>query len=112
ISVRGHCLELLHSSLRFNLIWFLHSDSPFSRERKFALSLSRLRAGVANFYDLPGIPEKDPKGESHLYPLTDFKPRREENLESGYLQRRYGAIPFIRSDEFVTGLAESDGEAK
>src|ERR1700676_4676134 len=44
ISIRGHFLELSHSSLRFNLIWFLHSDSPFSRERKFALSLSRLRA--------------------------------------------------------------------
>jgi hypothetical protein len=54
--------------------------------------------------------EKDPKGESHLYPLTDFKPRRGENLESGYLQGRYGAIPFIRSDEFVTSLAERDGE--
>jgi uncharacterized protein len=56
--------------------------------------------------------EKDAKGESHLYPLTDFKPRREENLESGYLQGRYGAIPFIHSDEFVTSLAEGDGEAK
>jgi uncharacterized protein len=56
--------------------------------------------------------EKDAKGESHLYPLTDFKPRREENLESGYLQGRYGAIPFIHSDEFVTSLSDRDGEAK
>jgi AAA15 family ATPase/GTPase len=56
--------------------------------------------------------EKDAKGESHLYPLTDFKPRRQENLESGYLQGRYGAIPFIRSDEFVTSLADADGETK
>jgi hypothetical protein len=29
----------------------------FSRQKKFALSLSRLRAGVATFYDLPGIPQ-------------------------------------------------------
>jgi AAA15 family ATPase/GTPase len=56
--------------------------------------------------------EKDADGESHLYPLTDFKPRREENLEIGYLQGRYGAIPFIHSDEFVTSLAEGDGEAQ
>jgi hypothetical protein len=56
--------------------------------------------------------EKDAKGESHLYPLTDFKPRREENLESGYLQGRYGAIPFIHSEEFVTSLADGDGETK
>jgi len=29
ISVGGHLFELSHSSLRFNLIWFLHSGSPF-----------------------------------------------------------------------------------
>jgi AAA15 family ATPase/GTPase len=56
--------------------------------------------------------EKDVNGGSHLYPLTDFKPRREENLESGYLQGRYGAIPFIHSDEFVTSLADGDGSTK
>lgn len=39
--------------------------------------------------------EKDAKGETKLYPLTDFKPRKEENLERGYLQGRYGAIPFL-----------------
>ena len=30
-----------------------------------------------------------------LYPLTDYKPRKSENLERGYLQGRYGAIPFL-----------------
>ena len=56
--------------------------------------------------------EKDDKGESYLYPLTDFKPRRKENLESGYLQGRYGAIPFIHSDEFATSLADANGETE
>lgn len=37
--------------------------------------------------------EKDRTGATHLYPLSDFKPRRHENLEKGYLQGRYGAIP-------------------
>jgi AAA15 family ATPase/GTPase len=41
--------------------------------------------------------EKDTDGASHLYPLTDFKPRRFENLERGYLQGRYGAIPYLNS---------------
>jgi AAA15 family ATPase/GTPase len=54
--------------------------------------------------------EKDKNGESHMYPLTDFKPRRQENLENGYLQGRYGAIPFIHSDELMTSLVEGDGE--
>jgi hypothetical protein len=39
--------------------------------------------------------EKDRAGATHLYPLTDFRPRKEENLERGYLQGRYGAIPFL-----------------
>ncbi|MBI1882344.1 MAG: ATP-binding protein [Chloroflexi bacterium] len=39
--------------------------------------------------------EKDNAGVSHLYPLLDFSPRKEESLAKGYLQGRYGAIPFI-----------------
>lgn len=39
--------------------------------------------------------EKDQGGATKLYPLSDFKPRKDENLERGYLQGRYGAIPFL-----------------
>src|SRR5262249_7777827 len=39
--------------------------------------------------------EKDETGATQLYPLTDFHPRKEKNLERGYLQGRYGAIPFL-----------------
>ncbi len=39
--------------------------------------------------------EKTPEGSTRLYPLTDFKPRKEEALSKGYLAGRYGAIPFI-----------------
>ncbi len=47
--------------------------------------------------------EKKLDGASILYPLTDFSPRKSENLERGYLQGRYGAVPFL--DEKV--LAKS-----
>jgi len=40
--------------------------------------------------------EKDRTGATHLYSLTDYKARKEENIKRGYLQGRYGAIPFIR----------------
>ena len=39
--------------------------------------------------------EKDRQGASHLYPLLDYSPRKDEALERGYLKGRYGAIPFI-----------------
>jgi uncharacterized protein len=48
------------------------------------------------------LTEKDAAGATVLYPLTDYKPRKAENLERGYLQGRYGAIPFL-SDFLVGG---------
>ena len=40
--------------------------------------------------------EKDEKSmQTDIYALTEFSPRKEENIAKGYLQGRYGAIPFI-----------------
>jgi hypothetical protein len=50
------------------------------------------------------LTEKDRDGATHLYPLTDFKPRPTENLQRGYLQGRYGAIPFIDSLDLTSSL--------
>lgn len=41
------------------------------------------------------LTEKGKEGATTLYPLTDFKPRKAENVERGYLQGRYGAIPYL-----------------
>ena len=38
--------------------------------------------------------QKDAQGATEIYPLTDFKTRSGDNFESGYLQGRYGAVPF------------------
>ena len=39
--------------------------------------------------------EKNEKEESVLYSLLDYKPRKNEAFEKGYLAGRYGATPFI-----------------
>lgn len=40
--------------------------------------------------------EKDEKSmQTEVYALTEFSPRKEENIAKGYLQGRYGAVPFI-----------------
>ena len=39
--------------------------------------------------------EKDTEGATHVYPLTDFRPRSSEKIDRGYLEGRYGAIPFL-----------------
>ena len=33
--------------------------------------------------------------QTDIYALTEFSPRKGENISKGYLQGRYGAIPFI-----------------
>jgi hypothetical protein len=49
--------------------------------------------------------EKDEEGATHLYPLTDIRTRKGDNLARGYLQGRYGAIPFAGS---TTDLVTAD----
>lgn len=44
--------------------------------------------------------EKNHSNASVLYPLTDFSPRKSENIEKGYLQGRFGAIPFLGEMKF------------
>lgn len=39
--------------------------------------------------------EKDIEGATCIYPLSDFKTRKTDNIEKGYLQGRFGAIPFV-----------------
>jgi hypothetical protein len=39
--------------------------------------------------------EKNQEGATHLYSLADFKIRNDLKLDKGYLQGRFGAIPFL-----------------
>lgn len=54
------------------------------------------------------LTEKDRFGVTHLYPLTDFRPRKSENIERGYLQGRYGGVPFIDRDFARAALGQGE----
>ena len=44
--------------------------------------------------------EKNPKScATELYSLLEFKPRKDKNIERGYLAGKYGALPFIKKSE-------------
>ncbi len=47
--------------------------------------------------------EKNYEGATEIYPLTDIRTRKGDNLELGYLQGRYGAVP---DDDPVENLLE------
>jgi hypothetical protein len=85
------CAQLIFNTHDTNLIGTL--DKGLSSDIEQSTVLAR---------DQIWFTEKAADGSTHLYPLTDFKPRKHESLERGYLQGRYGAIPVL--DESV--LAE------
>jgi hypothetical protein len=45
--------------------------------------------------------EKDPNGATHLYSLSDFKPRTVLDIRKHYLQGRFSAIPFLGNLEHL-----------
>ncbi|MEV8436560.1 ATP-binding protein [Actinosynnema sp. NPDC051121] len=57
--------------------------------------------------------EKDENGASTLYPLSDFKPRKEDNLERRYLAGQYGAVPHVYEEHFANAVRDGavDGPA-
>ena len=40
------------------------------------------------------VEKNNDSGITDVYSLADFSPRKSENIQKGYLQGRYGAIPF------------------
>ncbi|HTN03294.1 MAG TPA: hypothetical protein VL132_15505, partial [Planctomycetaceae bacterium] len=50
--------------------------------------------------------EKDDRQQSRLVPLSDFKVRNDLQIEKGYLQGRFGAIPIIGSMSELEKLLE------
>ncbi len=55
------------------------------------------------------LTEKNKDGATELCSLTDYTPRNTENLERGYLQGRYGAVPFLGA--FGLGATRREGRA-
>ena len=80
-----HLLEMFHDPL----VNTKGAQLVFSTHDATALDFELLRRDQIWFV------EKDRNLRSHLYPLSDFSPRKGENLERGYLQGRYGALPFL-----------------
>jgi len=47
--------------------------------------------------------DKNEKGESTLYALSDLKVREDATFSKEYLQGKYGAIPIFNYDELIGG---------
>ena len=55
--------------------------------------------------------EKDAQGQSNLYSLAEFKTRPDLKIEKGYLNGRFGAIPFISDIRHLGWMPETELKA-
>ena len=71
----------------------LHAQLVFATHDSNLLALFDGKPALRR--DQVWLTEKTADGATRLYPLTDFRPAKHEDLERRYLQGRYGAIPFL-----------------
>lgn len=89
----------LHPLLVHHLIRLLHTSNSkaqlvFTTHDTTLLSQRIMRRDQVWFV------ERDQQQSTQLYSLADFSPRKGEALEKGYLNGRYGAIPFLSKLDF------------
>jgi hypothetical protein len=89
----------LHPLLVHHLVNRLHHEGGkaqliFTTHDTTLLSQKLMRSDQVWFM------EKDDKSATRLYPLSDFSPRDNEAVERGYLNGRYGGIPFLKDLDF------------
>lgn len=97
--------DSLHPIIAINLLRTFTDpkSNPRGAQLIFTTHNTHLLGERALRRDQVWFTEKDNEGATRLYPLTDFKPRLKENLEFGYLQGRYGAIPFLANQALLSG---------
>ena len=96
-------VDELHNSLHPNLVKFLvslfHSDktNPKNAQLVFTTHETSILNQEVFRRDQIWFCEKDKQQATTLYPLSDFKPRNDQNLELAYLSGRFGALPYVSS---------------
>ncbi len=88
--------QSLHPTLLYTLIKKVMSDNSSKGQFIFTTHESNLLDLNIFRQDEIWFVEKDKlKSCSHLYSLSEFKPRYDLDIRKGYLQGRFGAIPFM-----------------
>jgi len=93
-------VDELDTSLHPHLVRFLlklvHNPetNPHNAQLVFATHDTTVLDQILMRRDQVWFVEKNEENATRLYPLSDYKPRKGEALQKGYLYGRYGALPF------------------
>lgn len=87
----------LHTMIVRRLVEWFHNPAmnPHGAQLVFTTHDTALLDQTLFRRDQVWFVEKTREQATHLYPLSDFSPRKGEALERGYLQGRYGAVPML-----------------
>jgi len=87
----------LHTKLSEVLVQMFSDKRINTKGAQFIFSTHDTKLLNSNVFrrDEIWFAEKRSTGETVIYPLTDFSPRKQENIERSYLEGRYGAVPYF-----------------
>lgn len=91
----------LHTVLARCVVEMFNKQSGHTNPGQLVLTThdTNLMRGSLFRRDQIWLAEKDRTGQTCVYPLSDIRVRSSDNLEKGYLQGRFGAIPFLGADD-------------
>lgn len=87
----------LHPLIVHHLVKLLHKDGESKAQLIFTTHDTTILSQEIMRRDQIWFVEKSKGLSTTIYPFSDFNVRANEAWEKGYLQGRYGAIPFIRT---------------
>ncbi len=88
--------QSLHPMLLYSLVRKIMDDTTTKGQFIFTTHEANLLDLKIFRQDEIWFAEKEKKtGSTHFYPLSDFKPRNDLDIRKGYLNGRFGAIPFL-----------------
>jgi AAA15 family ATPase/GTPase len=92
----------LHPHLVQRLISFFHDPEINSKGAQLIFSTHDTSLLGKKIFrrDQIWLVDKNHEQATQLTPLSDFSPRKQEAIDSGYLTGRYGAIPFFKDFRF------------
>ena len=94
----------LHHSLNKFIVELFHDpgDNPNGAQLIFTTHNTNLLDQDLFRRDQIWFTEMDPKkGSTDLYSLVEYSPRKDKDIEKGYLVGRYGAIPFLGDEKIL-----------
>ncbi len=108
----------LHPLLTQRIVQLFNSPVTNPRNAQFVFATHDTNLLSAGLFrrDQIWFTEKDPKGATQLYALTDYKPggktvRNDEQLEKNYITGKYGGIPYLGNFDALFEPKPSNDEA-